>query len=124
MPKVTPPESRYLGVDEFRSAFFKKGTNELKEGIKEEDTFFTIKEAFTEPKTSAERLQGIVFNKTLGEKILYEFKGKLRDLFDSFTDNTDEWVGKIIKPILPAEINGSFFKGFEVIHSTTEDLKE
>jgi len=121
MPEVTPPESRFLNAEEFKKVFFENG--KLKEGFTEKDTFFVIKEAFVEPLENNQRLQGCVFNKTLGEKQLYEFKSKLSDLFEAFGNNTDNWIGKVIKPILQGGKDSMFFKKFEVIHSTTEDIK-
>lgn len=121
MPKVETPKSNFLNAGNYKEKFFDKDNN-LKKEYKEEDTYFVIKTPFVEPVENADKLTGDIENKHLGLKQIYDFKSKLSDLFDSFGDNTDNWVGQLIKPI--PQQKGDFFRKFEVISSTTQDIKD
>ena len=105
MPTVSLPTSKYLQVADLKT-------------MKEEERICVIIKAPTESNTNTEMLQMTVHNERLGDKEIYDFKNKFRDFFDAHGNNTDNWIGIKLLPILP-EKNSFFFASYEI-----PDVKE
>lgn len=116
MPQITKPESKYLNLSEYRQA--------MKKANKESDFLFTILEPATEKGNNGQYLEIKANNELMGDKILYDFKNKFNSLINAHGTNTDDWVGTMIKPILPDNSETIFFVTFESIASTSEDIAE
>jgi len=113
MPMVKQPTSRYLNVAEWKEI--------LKKAKTEQQKICIIVTAPIEPEGREEMLTFSVANEVLGEKIIYDFKNKFRAFFDSYTEQTDCWIGKYLKPV-PPDNNSLFFVGYEPVDFTEEKI--
>jgi len=107
MPETSEPKSRYFNAKDCKD-------------LKPAENVWVVVDAFVEGNFDKERLTGKVNNEKLGDKLLYEFKGKLQEFFDAFGTNTDNWVGAKFRPV--PQKKGDYFQTFEVIHATEEKV--
>jgi hypothetical protein len=115
MPIMEAPRSKFLNVADWKYV--------LKEAKTEKERLCVILEPAYEAKTNPEMVRCIVHNPIVGDKEIYDYKNKFYAFFEVYTNNTDEWVGKMLKPVVP-EKESLFFVRFDTVAALEENIAE
>lgn len=104
MAQLKAPTSKYLSVQD----------------VKIGDILTISKEPVA--KQDGNYLEIGVFCERIGDKLLYDYTNKFKKFFDAYGEDSINWLGARIEPILPT--NGSvFFAGYKPVLSTEEPLR-
>lgn len=112
--KVSKPKSRFLNVPEWKDV--------LKKATTADDKVLVITSEAREADANSEMLEVPVHNRLTGDKMLYDYKSKFADLFEAHNDDTADWIGVKLVPVVP-EKQSNFFVKFEIADVKTENVE-
>jgi hypothetical protein len=112
--KVSKPKSRFLNVPEWKDV--------LKKAKTADDKLLVINGEATEAQANNEMLEVPVTNPLTGDKVLYDYKSKFADLYEAHNEETNDWIGIKLVPVVP-EKQSNFFVKFEIADVKTENVK-
>jgi cytochrome c oxidase assembly protein Cox11 len=94
----------------------------LKKAKTADDKLLVICGEAVEASANSEMLEVPVTNRLTGDKTLYDYKSKFADLFEAHNDDTADWVGIKLVPIVPEKAS-NFFVKFEIADVKTENVE-